>query len=311
MISGKGRVKRDLWSNEVPPKEVTVSVYHDEREVANNWLYHSLLFIPVGNEKDVLNSLNEARQKTGWWKELHFVELDNTETENHLALEWIDLFAQSLFEKVYFYFFSVNYQNLDKTWWSKPQRDLRIYNRFFQIGLYGAIKWFFLTAGFKKVSVQNIFSDKKSRRREDKFHTQPMEEIEVKSLFKGEDIVFEHSEIIEIDSDHERERDYPSKSHFAQFVDLIMGTFSQIFDNTSKSKGKCMAADKCLTFELPAKLMKYNTNSRYYKRYAASFFPKQRLTKEQILEDDIRSKVNQFYNKREMKYILRNQRSLF
>jgi hypothetical protein len=89
-----------------------------------------------------------------------------------------------------------------------------------------------------------------------------------------------------------------------------MGTFGQIFDNTSKSKGKCMAADKCVKSELPAKLMKHNTNSRYYKKYAASFFPKQGLTKEQILEDDIRSKDNQFYHEGEMKYILRNQPSL-
>jgi len=303
----KDKVKTDLWGNEIPPKEISVNVYHDEREITNDWLYHSFLFIPVQNEDNVLSSLNEARRKTGWKRELHFVELDNTETENHLALEWIDLFAHSLFEKIYFHFFGVNYQNLDKTWWSKPQRDFKIYNRFFQIGLYGAIKWFFLTMGFQKVSVQNIFSDKKSRKGEDRFHVQPMEEIEMKSLLRGENIVFEHSEIIEIDSDHEKEGDYPSKSHFVQFVDLIMGTFSQILDNTSSSEGKCMVADKCLSFALPTKLMQYNPNSRYYKKYAISFFPKQRLTKEQILQNDIRSSVNQFYNERKMGYAIRNQ----
>lgn len=304
-------MKRDFWGNEIPQKEITVNVYHDEREITNNWLYHSFLFIPVRNEEDVLNSLNEARQKSGWEKELHFVDLGNTETENCLALKWIDLFSQFLFEKLYFHFFGINYRNLEKRLWSKPQRDSKIYNRFFQIGLYGAIKWFFLTGGFEKVSVQNIFSDKKSRRGEDRFHTQPVEEIEMKSLLKGEDIMFEHSEIIGIDSDHEKERGYPSKSHFLQLVDLIMGTFAQIFDNTSKTKGgKLLAADRCLSFTLPVKLMQYNPNSRYYKKYAISFFPKQRLTKEQILQDDIRSNVNQFYNERKMEYAIRNQLQL-
>lgn len=300
-------MRRDLWGSEVSPKEITINVYHDEREISNNWLYHSFLLIPILNEEDALNLLNETRQKTGWWKELHFKNLGNTRAETCLAVEWIDLFSQSLFEKLYFYFFGVNYQNLDRTWWNKSQRDFRIYNRFFQIGLYGAIKWFFLTVGFEKVTLQNIFSDKKSREGEDRFHTQPVEEIKMKSLFKGEDIVFEHPEIIEMDSDHEKEKSYPSKSHLLQFVDLIMGTFSQILDNTSSSKGKCMAADKCLRFKLPAKLMQLNINSRYYQRYAMSFFPARKLTKTEILEDNIAAKVNQFYNVREVKYINRSQ----
>lgn len=303
-------MKRDLWGNEIPPEEITVNVYHDEREITNHWLYHSLLFIPVQNEDNVLNSLNEARRMTGWERELHFVELDNTKTENRLACEWIDLFGQSLFGEIYFYFFGVNYQNLEKTLWESRQRDFKIYNRFFQIGLYGAIGWFFLRAGVEKVSVQNIFSDKKPRKGEDRFHTQPIEEIDAKSLLKGENIIFAYPKIIEVESDHEKEKDYPSKSHFIQFVDLLMGTFSQIFDNKSEQEGKRMVANKCLRFELPAKLMRYNPNSRYYKRYAVSFFPKRKLTTKQILEGGITGEVNQFYNKREMKYTTKNQPSL-
>jgi hypothetical protein len=228
-----------------------------------------------------------------------------------LAVEWIDLFAQSLFEKIYFYFFGVNYRNLERTLWRRAQRDFKIYNRFFQIGLYGAIKWFFLSAGYEKVSIQNIFSDKKSRKAEDSFHTQPIEEIDVKTWIKGENIVFQNSKIIEIESDHEKEQEYPEKSHLIQFVDLIMGTFGQVFDSTSAKKGKCRIADECLRFELPSKLMKYNINSRYYKKYAVSFFPKRKLTKREIIEGGIASKVNEFQNEREMKYTTRNQGCLF
>lgn len=296
-------VQTDLWGNIIPPKEVTVNVYHDEREIPNKWLYHSFLFIPIQNEEDVLTSLDKARQKSEWDKELHFADLEKTDTENSLALEWIDLFSQSLFEKVYFYFFGVDYQKLEKTLWGKSERDFKVYNRFFQIGLYGAIKWFFLTAGFEVVFVQNIFSDKKSRKEEDRFHTQPIVEIEIKSSLKEENIIFQKPEIIEIDSDHWQERDYPLKSHFIQFTDLIMGTFSQIFDNTSIQEGKCMVADKCLKLELPTKLMKYNPNSRYYKKYAISFFPERSLSRKEILESETTSKVNQFYRERPMKYV--------
>ena len=75
-------MQTDLWGKVIPPKEITVSVYHDEREITNEWLYHSFLFVPVQNEKDVLNLLNEARRRSGWEKELHFSNLEKTETEN-------------------------------------------------------------------------------------------------------------------------------------------------------------------------------------------------------------------------------------
>lgn len=304
------QVQKGFWGDTIPPNEITVNVYHDEREIANNWLYHSFLFVPIQNEEKVLNLLDERRQRNGWKKEMHFKGLGKTGIENRLACEWIDLFGQSLFGEIYFYFFGVNYQNLERTLWKSRQRDFKIYNRFFQIGLYGAIAWFFLRAGFEKVCVQSIFSDKKPRKGEDRFHTQPIEEIEAKSLLKGENIIFAYPKIIEVESDHEKEKDYPSQSHFIQLLDLLMGTFSQIFDNTSDQEGKCMAANKCLRSELPAKLMRPNPNSRYYKRYAVSFFPKRKLTTKQILEGGIIGEVNQFYNKREMKYTTKNQPSL-
>ncbi len=304
-------MQKGFWGDTIPPSEITVNVYHDEREIANDWLYHSFLFVPIQNEENVLNLLDERRQRSGWKKEMRFKGLAKTGIENRLACEWIDLFGQSLFGEIYFYFFGVNYQNLEKTLWKRPQRDSKIYNRFFQIGLYGAIKWFFLSGGFEKVSVQNIFSDEKSRKGEDRFHTQPIEEIESKSLLKGENILFPCPRIIGVESNHEKEKTYPAKSHFIQLSDLLMGTFSQIYDNTSDQEGKRMAANKCIRFELPAKLMKYNPNSRYYKRYAVSFFPRRKLTKKEILESGITGEVNQFYNEREMKYTTKNQLPLF
>lgn len=177
--------------------------------------------------------------------------------------------------------------------------------------MYGAIKWFFFgkEPKFEEVYVENVFSDRKLRKIEDRFHSQPIEDIKWKSLIKGENIFFRTLKIVDIESDHKKEKYYPEKSYFVQFVDLIMGTFSQIFDNTSGQKGKCLAASKCLKFELPTRLMKYNPNSRYYKKYAISFFPKKKLTKKEILEGDMRGKVNQFYNERVMKYPIKNQLS--
>lgn len=75
-------MQKNLLGINVPAKVITVNVYHDERQIPKKWLYHSFLFIPTHKEEAVLNSLNGARFESGWRKELHFKELQETKREN-------------------------------------------------------------------------------------------------------------------------------------------------------------------------------------------------------------------------------------
>lgn len=306
-----------LFGNPVSPKEMICDIYHDEREIPDKWLYHGFLLVPVGCDKQILESLDEERKKSTWQKEIHFHGLEGTHSMNDLAVRWIRLFCCSHYKSTYFYLLGVNYANLAKDLWdNKKTRDYKIYNRFFQIGLYGAIKWFFLNerAGFQKVIVNSIFSDAKSRTPQDKFHSRPISEIEFKATIKNEPIIFNCSEVVEVDSNHEDESTHINESHIIQYVDLIVGGLSQVLDATSKHEGKCKVAEILLKYNLPEEIMGYEKThfeSDYYKRYAVSFFPKKKITKSEILNANISTQMNQFYNKRSLQFSQKDQPSLF
>lgn len=306
----------DLFGNVIEPKEIQCSVYHDEREIPNKWLYHGFLFIPVNFEKHLLDMLMKERKESTWYSELHFADLKDTGTMNDLAIRWTRLFAYSLYEKTFFYLLGVDYSKLAKDLWDRKERDSKIYNRFFQIGLYGAIKWFFLneTAGFQKVVIKDIFSDLKSRPPLDKFHSQPLTEIDFKAIIKVEPITFECLRITEVESNHKKETRYESESHIIQFVDLVLGGFSQVLDDTSKHQGKNEIAKMLVNNRLPEEIMGYNQlhfKSVYYKKYAVSFFPKEKLSKDELVNKSIFAQKNQFYNERTLAFCNKDQINLF
>lgn len=307
---------KDIFGNPVRLKQIECKIYHDEREIPGKWLYHGFLFVPTDCQDGILTDLAEERKKSTWEKEIHFADLNNTRTMNDLARRWVELFCSSHYRSIYFYLFGVNYQNLAKDIWDdRKTRDFKIYNRFFQIGLYGAIKWFFLnkTAGFQKAIIKNIFSDAKNRTQQDPFHRKPISEIEFKATIKDEPIVIECSDIVEIDSNHETERTHRDESHLIQYIDLLTGGFSQVFDNTSKHEGKCKVANILVKNRLPKEIMGYDSThfkSDYYKKCAVSFFPKTKLSKADILNKSIFTAQNQFHNERNLAFLSKDQRSL-
>ncbi|MGQ9801692.1 MAG: hypothetical protein ACUVRL_08525 [Candidatus Saccharicenans sp.] len=131
---------RDLFNNSLEPKEMICNIYHDEREIPAKWLYHGFLFMPLDCEDLVFKSLIEKREETTWQKEIHFADLKKTRKMNELATRWINLFCCSHHKLIYFYLLGIDYTNLEKKlWYDRATRDYKIYNRFFQIGIYGAI----------------------------------------------------------------------------------------------------------------------------------------------------------------------------
>lgn len=306
----------DLLGAENQKNEVICSVYHDERESRNEWLYHGYLFVPLGEEIRLIDKILEERSISTWAKELHFTNLKNTRTMNDLAVRLTQAFCNYLDGYTYFYLFGVDYRNLTKDLWvDRKTRDQRIYNRFFQIGLYSALKWFFLyqKSDIKKVKIKTIYSDAKSRPTDDLFHSMPINDIRFKALIKDEPLEFIKKRVVEVDSNHEKEINNCNQSHIIQYVDLIIGGFGQALDSTSEHLGKCMVADVLSRNDLPRMLMAFREHyvSRYYKRYCLSFFPKEKISKEEILSDDVFKKRNQFYDSRYIKHLHKNQPSLF
>ena len=81
-----------------------------------------------------------------------------------------------------------------------------------------------------------------------------------------------------VHSDHRREKDFPQCSHVIQYVDVLTGSNSQALGRTSQKPGKCAVATAMLPWTKRATTKPYNVNSRYHKRYALSFFAKQRVS---------------------------------
>jgi hypothetical protein len=313
-------MEKDLFGQPISSKEISCSVYHDEREIPKKWLYHGFLFVPTDKTQQIFDELDLRRKVSKWNKEIHFAELVKTRTENMLAKLWAEYFCFEGIDSAFFYLFGVDLSMITKELWQdthgKKAKDYAIYNRFFQIGLYSSIKWLFLnkTAGYKKVTIDNIYSDSKSRNKDDKFHTQPIKETDFKALMRDESITFGCDKIIEVDSNHEKEEKNILQSHIVQFIDLVIGATSQVLDNTSKHEGKCMVAEVLISNKFPHDVMDYKTDnfkSKYYKKYAQSFFPKMKLEKDAIINKNIFAQINQFYVKRDLMFCSKNQGCLF
>ena len=78
---------KDLFGNPASQRKgITLNLYHDERKIPSQWFYHSFCFVPVENENKVLEALIHHRKQSAWEKEIHFKDIDNTRTENDLAV---------------------------------------------------------------------------------------------------------------------------------------------------------------------------------------------------------------------------------
>lgn len=299
----------DLFGVQDAPKEMRCFVYHDERFSGKRWLYHGFLFVPVMDKEAVLTELDGSRRTTGWAKEIHFKDLQTTRNENDCARLWIELFCTSIFRRAYYYFFGVDQSRLAQGLWKAGTRNARVYNRFFQIGLYGAIKWFFLNpkTAFERVEILKVFSDAKHRVPGDRFHEQPIQDLLSLAGSRQEPIEFLHKRIIEVESDHRKEKNYPLDSQLIQLADVLTGAMGQTIDNTSGHTGKSAVSRVLARHDIPNAVMNYHYKSPYYKRVMTAFFPRHLVNRNDLLDDAIFSKRDQFYNSRNLVFLEKGQ----
>jgi hypothetical protein len=298
-------------------KSISVYVFHDEREIPNKWLYHGFLYISAGELSRIREKLHQKRNEIGYDDEIKFRKLRNTNKINQLAIDWVKIAIDEILgQNMWFYFFGVNYTKLNKEVWSHKRvpREFKIYNKFFQIGLYGSIKWFF--GEYDICIIEGVFSDRRNLPSGDAFAYEPIEKIFLRTLQSEAKpfVNFRFFRIAQINSNHKMEPRFSSYSHFVQLVDLLVGGFSQIYDATSKDEGKCKIAELLLNKGLPHEIMGYGKqhfDSKYYKKVCVSFFPRDRLDKNTLLEGSWRYMTDQFYNIRQSNFIDGSRYPLF
>ena len=303
--------------------EIELYIYVDEIKKLKNlsnefWMYIGLLLIEAENKPQNLKYLLKQREKLGYYDELHFRDLTNYSYANiysektKLAKSWIEL-VLSVYKprNICFHILGLNLDNLEYRAFGRRQERMRnIYNRFFRSTILYCLKSYF--GKYKNIVVKQIFHDKGNLDKDELFDWHTIWRIETEE----EKISFSDENIRFIDSDHNKENDFPEESHFIQLTDLVLGATSQCLDATNNRDGCNEIAQIFLPLvdRLNDERRVNNPQSRYdyFRKCGLSFFPKRRLTLDQ-LEDRWERVRSGFYRNREiiLKEKLSGQRNIF
>jgi hypothetical protein len=278
---------------------IRLFIFHDERFIPKKWLYHGFVLCKPEHLFALHDELIKAKAEVGCAqnKRIHFSTLSsdsNGSSRTRTAVKWAELSVRKLYEYIWFYLFGVNLSNIDYQFFGPTTngqiRDSRMYNRFFEIGLFSACRYFFNVID-DKVEIVKMFSEERSLETDNPFLNYAPDKINQRQS----NIIVKCKQIIQVAGDFSREKDNPECVEIVNFVDVMMGAFSQSIDSTGKQRG-CLEVARKL-FPVCRRLCEnpYNKNSRYYKRYAMSFFPKKAQSKSRIISYGIQPPEEQFY----------------
>jgi len=283
-----------------PQKQIELTVFHDERMVSD-WLYHAFLIVPNNELEEFKKRLADLRVKAECepTKRVHFYQLtahSTTSTRTMCAKLWAQAYRSEFFTRSCFYILGVDLTKIDHGFFgdedsTRSEEDFRIYNRFFEVGLFGALRFFYWDYD-KRVTA--IHTEKRDREIHDPFLRHPVYAINRRE--SNMEILC--PKIEEISPDPAIETQRRDLTDVLQYVDVIIGAHSQNLDYSSKTKTGCNeVADVLLPITDRLVRNPRNRNSRYYRRYSLSFFPRQKIS-----PNDIDLKVaTQFYNERYIK----------
>lgn len=282
---------------------IKLLVFHDERMVPG-WLYHSFVLCQPDFSALLKNELLNAKNQAGCsrHKRIHFSGLSSDSrrsSKTRTAVIWAQLLVNKLYKDVHFYFFGLNKRNLDYEFFGPSSdgraRDYRIFNTFFQMGLFSACRYFFDVD--EEVEILNIFSEERSLPTDDPFPIHAPYKINKRES----NVLVKSQQVIQVAGDLSREKNYPEYVDILNFVDVIMGGFSQAIDCTGNAKGCIEVAERLFSLCQRLSESPYNVNSRYYKRCAMSFFPRYRQSKSKTIQHGVKPPEGLFYTKRTLR----------
>lgn len=252
-------------------------VFHDERKPSKGqpWLYHGFVIVERAGWQLFAQLLARCRAETGCAKPVHFVELTGRSTQSsrtRLAVAWAEAWETGLLTHARFFLLGVDSRQIDHERFggddsTRSDRDMRIYNRFFEMGLFTGLRWFF--ARTDEVQVCRVFSEERNLRTDDPFQVLPPRKINRRE--SNIDIISDEVEML------------PGKAAPGQFAaswldaiqlaDVTLGAFATILDNPTGKNGCCEVASSLLPRVRKLNSQPINRRSRAWKRMAMRFFP--------------------------------------
>lgn len=290
---------KDIFGTDVQPKEISLSIYCDERRIdthshldRGDWIYIALLVIPDSQKSEVLDVLNRCRNRDDikCYSELKFHKLRKTGDSSaitRLAKLWLQEIVYDNNRRFYFKILGIRKDNLLFELFGGESTSkgtyANIYNRFFRTAFTGALNYFFPQGEYEKVVISGLFHDRQG-------------ELEAHEFFpwhlcykvSGGRICFTSERFCFIESDHKVEPKHKDDSHLVQLVDLLVGSVSHCLDlPTHSNKGKNEVAKVILPLLKDILESVYSEKSRfdYFRKYDVSFYPSKRLTLSEFSND--------------------------
>jgi len=228
---------------------IELLAFHDERELKKEkWLYHGFILCEVQKCSmlvcDLVDKKNEAECPVG--DRIRFVKLTSKSAgspSTKTVVKWAELFRDKCYMNMWFYLLGINLANINYDAFGPKSngqdRIFRIYNRFFEMGLYSACRWFF-NPDTMDVEIENMFSEDRSLEKDNPFTFYAPYKINKKES----NIKVKNKHITQISSTPSKERNYPDYVHVLNLVDILVGSFSEVFDYSSTQDGCVEVAEK-------------------------------------------------------------------
>ena len=290
-----------------------IEVYSDEFVIRNKYMGIGTLFIPF-KDKNILaddlsnyRCLNKNNSQWNWDKEacindycknnyhdlnnceIHFSDIVKNTSFSKLQISknWLQYIIDSNLNgrnNIFFNILILELEKLDKTYFGENNNiENSIYTKFYKSNIIYGCKRFFIRNNIKEVAINKIFHDSSTSK-----ETHDYLSTNVPKLNFQKNIYSKTDEIIFLNSNHKKSK-YPIESQFIQFIDLILGSTSQILFEQSKTKNKIELSN--ILYPLIKRLVESpdNVNSmyNYYSSQHISFFPKNKIVKHKdILNTD-------------------------
>lgn len=308
----------NLYCDEIKETTIRDPISGDEK-----WAYIGVLVVPVSLQGTLLSGLRNRRcshpdgNKT-WGacesecpfhaannRPVHYSDANSGDIFR-VAERWLD-FLLSDDKLTRFYILGMNLSNLDFSKFGRvrgSERWERIYNRFFRTALLKSVKGCFYS--YERIIIESVVHHQSDLQSSEYFPWHVIYRV-------GRDdqkIEFASHEIEFISSDHRESHD--ERSHFIQYIDLILGSCRNALHWESKNENKTALALK--VEPLLSRLMKNprnpNSHFNYVGRLAVEFFPEYAYSSLSKWERDVAAHSS-FYTNREVRVLRKYNPTLF
>jgi len=303
---------------------VSLRVFCDERGPEAGWLYFGYVFCASGRWTEFSKKLLKARLEADCepTKRIHFNSLTgapSVSSRSRCAVLWAKNTVEKWYPDIHFHWLGVKMENIDTAVFGEGDGRstlfYRLYNTFFQIGLYGACRYFW--GRNRPIQITEIVAEKRDLAQSDPYSWYAPYKVNQRQ--SNVSCACEEVTELNVEPSMECAEEERLKVECLQFADTLTSGFGEVYDCTSggfdadgnvrKGKAGCIAvARELLPIAERWRDEPDNPNSRYYRRYRCSFYPRIRRSAEDVR---LGSTDNLFYLRSELKFEFLRQPSLF